>query len=116
MTFVKESKHAGNNSNIIILGVHEAFEQLFRVKNIHFELPCLVSIQFQTKMGEKERFFLQIFLPVKVFFTGTSGKTIYTGKPGLPEQRFTTLTSGEGKSGYCSRNGQPPLGVAASQP
>ena len=42
-------------------------------------------------MGEKERFFLQIFLPVKVFFTGTSGKTIFTGKPGLPEQRFTTL-------------------------
>ena len=42
-------------------------------------------------MGEKEHFFLQIFLPGKVFFTGTSGKTIFTGKPGLPEQRFTTL-------------------------
>ena len=42
-------------------------------------------------MGEKESIFLQIFLPVKVFFTGTSGKNTFTGKPGLPEQRFTTL-------------------------
>ena len=42
-------------------------------------------------MGEKVPFFLQIFLPVKHFFTGTSGKNIFTGKPGLPEQGFTTL-------------------------
>ena len=43
-------------------------------------------------MGEKERFILKKFSPVKVFFTGTSGKTIFTGKPDLPKQRFTTLT------------------------
>ena len=42
-------------------------------------------------MGEKEPFSPQIFLPVKVFFTGTSGKNVFTGKPDLPEQRFTTL-------------------------
>ena len=52
-------------------------------------------------MGEKERFFLQIFLPVKVFFTGASGKTIFTGKPGLPEQRFTTLTVSLVKNDVC---------------
>ena len=44
-------------------------------------------------MGEKEPFSPQIFLPVKVFFTGTSGKNVFTGKPGLPEQRFTTLAA-----------------------
>ena len=45
-------------------------------------------------MGEKEPFLLQIVLPVKVIFTGTSGKNTFTGKPGLPEQRFTTLLTG----------------------
>ena len=45
-------------------------------------------------MGEKVPFFLQIFLPVKHFFTSTSGKNGFTGKPGLPEQRFTTLVQG----------------------
>ena len=43
-------------------------------------------------MGETESINRQFFLPVKVFFTGTSGKTIFTGKPDLPKQRFTTLT------------------------
>ena len=46
------------------------------VTTIHFQLIRLVFIQFQTKMGEKVPFFLQIF---------------FTGKPGLPEQGFTTL-------------------------
>ena len=46
-------------------------------------------------MGENEPFLLQIVLPEKVIFTGTSGKNTFTGgKPGLPEQRFTTLLTG----------------------
>jgi len=49
---------------------------------------------FHTISKRKEPFFPQIFLPVKVFFTGTSGKNVFTGKPGLPEQRFTTLLRG----------------------
>ena len=42
-------------------------------------------------MGKKEPSFPQFVLLVKVVFTGTSGKNVFTGKPGLPEQRFTTL-------------------------
>ena len=36
-------------------------------------------------------FWTKIILPVNYFFTGTSGKNTFTGKSGLPEQRFTTL-------------------------
>ena len=49
-----------------------------------FSIDMSGFIQFQTKMGKKEPSFPQFVLLVKVVFTGTSGKNVFTGKPGLP--------------------------------
>ena len=88
---VRHTRQAATSIKIMFLEDKKPFKSIVKVVTILFQLMCMVSIQFQTKLGEKVPFFLQIVLPVKIFFTGTSGKHVFTGKSGLPEQRFTTL-------------------------
>ena len=74
---------------------HKTFLSLFEDNNYPFSIN---KYEFQVvwcqKWMKKCLFCLKLpqkNLPVKIVFTGTSGKNIFTGKSGLPEQRFTTL-------------------------
>ena len=89
---VRDSRHAANHSYITILVEPKDFKDL-QGNNYPFSTDMSSFHTISNKNGRKSAFFLQIVLPAKHFFTSTSGKNVYTGKPGLPEQGFTTLVS-----------------------